>query len=109
RYAGDEFVMILPETGPQKAMLTAGRIKQNVESHPFRLGNRPLPATVSIGVASCPAPSIKTPADFFSAVDQALYEAKKKGRNRLELYTADRESLSEIWTDRPGAVRNFRR
>lgn len=83
RYAGDEFVVILPETGSEEALLTSRRVQERVRTHYFNLNHQPVQITVSLGVVTAPAPLIKTPAEFFHRADQALYEAKRKGRDRV--------------------------
>lgn len=76
RYAGDEFVVILPETKLNGALTVAEKIRQRVEETPF-----PRKVTVSVGVAeheggeTCEAVILK--------VDKALYRAKAQGRNRV--------------------------
>lgn len=86
RYAGDEFVIILPETGSEEALLTARRVQEIVRTHCFDLNHQPFQITVSLGVVTAPAPLIKTPAEFFHGADQALYEAKRKGRDRVDIF-----------------------
>lgn len=82
RYGGDEFVWLLPETDAEAATVAVERLRQNVQSHPAE--GRP-PVTVSCGIAEWQA----TPQDGVSEVlrraDAAMYEAKRAGRNRVEV------------------------
>jgi diguanylate cyclase (GGDEF)-like protein len=93
RYGGEEFVIILPEVKPAEAMIAAERIKHLVETHIFRKDKDPIHLTVSIGMAISPLSSAKNPEDLFHLADLALYLAKKKGRNRIELSPPDVESV----------------
>lgn len=82
RYGGEEFVVILPETGKAGALTIAEELRRLVEGYPFRgkesqiLGT----VTVSIGVASFPEDGGDV-AGLVHAADQALFRAKKGGRN----------------------------
>ncbi|HEU4740597.1 MAG TPA: sensor domain-containing diguanylate cyclase [Meiothermus sp.] len=78
RYGGEEFAVVLPNTSAQGAMALAERLRQTVAhvSWPLR------PVTVSVGVASQTA-AAEDPLTLIAAADQALYEAKRAGRNRV--------------------------
>lgn len=84
RYGGEEFVIILPETGKAGACIRAERIREEVERTAFE-GAEGQPGgriTVSIGVATYPGDALtKTP--LVEAADQALLRAKRTGRNRV--------------------------
>lgn len=84
RYGGDELVVVLPKTNLQEAMIAAQRIRKRIRTAIFNCGDQPARVTISMGIAQCPASLIKTPEDLFRLADQALYAAKKKGRNRIE-------------------------
>ncbi|HEX2235990.1 MAG TPA: diguanylate cyclase, partial [Actinomycetota bacterium] len=83
RYGGEEFVCLLSETDHSGAVTTAGKIQDVINAEPFgEPGEEPVRLTVSIGVASYP----RNGASFSSlieAADQALYDAKQAGRNRI--------------------------
>lgn len=83
RWGGEEFVILSPNTPKENAKLAATRILKSISRQPFD-GFREGQITVSIGIASLPAPSIDTQDKLVSAADVALYEAKKNGRNRVE-------------------------
>jgi len=81
RYGGEEFMIILPETGIYKAGLLAERIRCFVEKMRFAPG---LSVTISIGIGQYH--DGLTPGDLVKQVDTGLYLAKGKGRNRVEIY-----------------------
>ncbi len=85
RYGGEELVVALPETGLEQAGLVAERIRQAIEHNEvFGAGQR-VRVTVSIGAAVCPAPGVQSVADLLQAADEALYRAKRDGRNCVRL------------------------
>ena len=80
RWGGEEFVLIAPETDASGAMGAAGKIRKLVEDHRFETVGK---VTISCGIAECgEADTIDT---LFRKVDAALYRAKEKGRNRVEI------------------------
>lgn len=79
RYGGEEFVAIL-EAGPAEAMLVAERVRQRIEHARFRSHDQPVYITLSCGVTTTRAGD--TPESVFERADQALYQAKRAGRNR---------------------------
>ena len=81
RYGGEEFSILLPQTALTEARAIAERLREKVASAEFP--NRKV--TISIGVAAF-APNIKTPEELISAADKALYEAKHKGRNNVQVH-----------------------
>jgi diguanylate cyclase (GGDEF)-like protein len=88
RYGGEEFVMLLPETGWEQASAIAERLRNRVASHPVL--NDPAAGsvrlTVSIGCACLDADTLSAGGDenwLVEQADMALYEAKKRGRNRV--------------------------
>lgn len=83
RYGGEEFALLLPETGAAEAMLFANRLCNEVASNRWDLDQETqISVTVSIGVAGCPEHAV-SPQDMVAAADNALYEAKLAGRNRV--------------------------
>jgi diguanylate cyclase (GGDEF)-like protein len=82
RYGGEEMVVILPETMLRPAMEVAERIRAAVEATRFDHDGRSIDLTVSIGVSACPE-CVDDPADLLRAADDALYQAKRDGRNRV--------------------------
>lgn len=78
RYGGDEFAVLLVDTAKGGAVAYAQRMKEVIERHPFDHGR----LTVSLGVACLPEDAVSDK-DLVVAADQALYEAKRLGRNRV--------------------------
>lgn len=97
RYGGEEFMIYLPHTEQKLAMQMAERVRLSVELNevPVELGQvlEEVSVTISMGVVAVDMFSEEIPSEspedylvrLFSAVDKALYEAKEKGRNRVEL------------------------
>ena len=83
RYGGDEFFVILPETGTEASRVVAERIQKNIRQHSFRFKETPLTVTVSIGLLSFPADKKIDIETFIDEVDQALLEAKRLGKDRI--------------------------
>ena len=81
RYGGDEFAIILPGMGIEKAFQRAEEIRQELKSMRFSFSDHYQPITISAGVASHPEHG-KTNDELFSAADSALYQAKQAGKNR---------------------------
>jgi diguanylate cyclase (GGDEF)-like protein len=81
RYGGEEFSILLPQTTSEIAVAIAERIREKVESAEFP--NRQV--TVSIGVASCTNTNC-TVQEIIKRADVALYEAKRRGRNNVQVY-----------------------
>ena len=85
RYGGEEFVAILPETGCQGAAKAAENVRQAVEQREFRLDGQTGAITMSFGVAEF-EPSMRESDELIRNADAALYRAKDKGRNRVEVF-----------------------
>jgi diguanylate cyclase (GGDEF)-like protein len=82
RYGGEEFAVILPETTKSEAMQVAERMRQAVEERINTGTPWPTRVTVSIGVATFPEDGTTGEA-VLTAADQAMYVAKRQGRNRV--------------------------
>ena len=80
RYGGDEFAVLLVETSKAGARLYADRIREVVAKHLFPHGKV---VTASFGVASLPDDETGTAEDLFRASDEALYAAKRAGKNQV--------------------------
>jgi diguanylate cyclase (GGDEF)-like protein len=80
RYGGDEFAVLLVETSKGGARLYADRIREVVGAFPFKHGK---PLTASFGVASLPDDEAGTGDALFRMADEALYAAKRAGKNQV--------------------------
>ncbi len=85
RYGGDEFILLLPETNAQGARELAERIRRALEVQRLDARGAKIGTTVSIGVAQFPAhgPDLQ---NILNKADQAMYLAKKTGRNRVVVF-----------------------
>lgn len=95
RYGGEEFVVILPDTNPQGAAALAERIMEYMHrlALPHATSNISDYVTISLGIASTAGHILTDGTQLVALADQALYMAKKNGRNRYELYVSDFRSL----------------
>ena len=84
RHGGEEFVVVMPDTDLEDARRIAERIRLHVAGAPFRVmgGEELLAVTISIGVA-CSTGEGDTPQAIVKRADEAVYEAKSRGRNRV--------------------------
>lgn len=82
RYGGDEFVVLLPETDAESARQVAERLRRSIGNASFLSGTVALRLTLSVGVATLGS-QVATLNALVLRADQALYEAKHRGRNRV--------------------------
>ncbi|RPH35237.1 MAG: GGDEF domain-containing protein, partial [Chloroflexi bacterium] len=85
RYAGDEFVVLLPETDFAGAFVVAEKIRQGAEELGATVTRQEAPTTVSIGLVSHPEDG-STDEELMLAVDRAMYGAKAGGKNQVSGY-----------------------
>ncbi|HEX6649033.1 MAG TPA: diguanylate cyclase [Pyrinomonadaceae bacterium] len=87
RYGGEEFCILLPQTGIAEAGTIADRIRDRVATTQFPHGkSQPLGrVTISVGVSTF-AKNIDTPENVIAAADRALYQAKSLGKDRVQFY-----------------------
>ncbi len=85
RYGGEEFAMILPRTDTEPATILATRIREQIANHVFVVNGAPVRLTLSMGIGRIPHQTVTTPDDLVAAADAALYQAKAKGRNCVEI------------------------
>jgi diguanylate cyclase (GGDEF)-like protein len=83
RYGGDEFAVLLVETPKAGARLYADRIRAVLSTHPFPHGRK---LTASFGIASLPEDVSPGAEELVRAADEALYAAKRAGKNRVSVY-----------------------
>ena len=84
RYGGEEFGFIMMNAGKEEALEGADRLRRRVEAHPFRSEDiQPSgDLTISVGVACCPEDA-ETYEELVQKADEALYAAKRRGKNRV--------------------------
>lgn len=93
RYGGEEFAAILLNADKQMAMEIAERLRKTIEKTRFNISDgKSLKVTISIGIATYPADADKKSL-LISRADEALYLAKKEGRNRAYAYGDVKEKL----------------
>ncbi len=83
RYGGEEFILLLPQTQVKGAIAEAERIRNAVKEHQFNAIRKKIDIAVSIGIACRPHKKIKNYDDLINLADNAMFAAKKKGRDRI--------------------------
>ncbi len=87
RYGGEEFILLLPETDSMGAKILAEQLRKILESSPVQIRNERIFFTVSIGVSGKDADQpIETFDQLILQADEALYSAKRSGRNQVAFY-----------------------
>lgn len=106
RYGGDEFVILMPETGIDEAQMVMERI--SVEVRKIRL-TQDTPITVSCGVAQSLPKEDQSPSDVMRRADLALYEAKNAGRDCVKSWRQDMTRLMDADDLEIGKVKELQR
>ncbi|MDV6374887.1 GGDEF domain-containing response regulator [Deinococcus arenicola] len=92
RYGGEELVVLLPHTPAADALIIAERLRVAIEQLQLQWNGQEINVTVSIGTATSPHLEVQTAedlvVDIFTRADEALYTAKRQGRNRVVQYVA---------------------
>ena len=84
RYGGEEFAIILPETNKSEAVQTAERLREAVKNSAIDYEGRLIKVTISLGVKVLDAKNLNMPSlSYIRSADEALYNAKKLGRDRV--------------------------
>ena len=89
RYGGEEFCVVLPETKIGNTGVVAERIRTRLEQTPLSDGDTSVIVTASIGAAGvecAPNEGVLSPSALLDRADRALYSAKNRGRNRVEMW-----------------------
>ena len=86
RYGGEEFAVILTSTDIQRAVGVCERFRETLNQRTFCYNQTPFQVTVSIGISSLAALTSISGEMLIHAADEALYQAKKLGRNRIVMY-----------------------
>jgi diguanylate cyclase (GGDEF)-like protein len=88
RFGGEEFLIVFPGCTAQNAILQAERLRARILKEPVDTPEGPIPVTLSLGVAASEPVTEVDPDLLLRAADTALYRAKSRGRNCVELATA---------------------
>ena len=102
RYAGDEFLALLPETNEENAAIWAERLRERIAATPVTVGDTTVRITSSFGIVQR-YDEIEHPADLVDLADQALLQAKQSGRDCVICYGATRKSNSDAPSETVGA------
>jgi diguanylate cyclase (GGDEF)-like protein len=94
RYGGEEFLFVVPGCEDRHLTAYAERLRGLIEEVPFRLVGKDLPVTASFGASALMPGDEATPDQLIKAADQALYEAKRSGRNCVRYQTVERTAAS---------------
>ena len=94
RYGGEEFILILPEAGLEASFVIAERIRRLIENTLFEVGRAQINLTVSMGISNFPSHRAKSKEELIKMADQALYDAKRGGRNKVCIFAGK----SAPWT-----------
>ncbi|MEW5980343.1 MAG: diguanylate cyclase [Acidobacteriota bacterium] len=86
RYGGDEFILILPETGQSGTVALAEKLRCLIEDQVFDFLDRPLRITISLGAAVYADANLRSPEELVHRADTALLAAKREGGNRIRFF-----------------------
>ena len=96
RYGGEEFAVILPETGSEDALIVAEKLRSAIANQTFSDKREEYHVTASFGQTSC-RPALEdnfSKSRFINQADEALYDAKEKGRNRVASFVPKKKWYS---------------
>lgn len=108
RYGGEEFTLIMPATSKLGALQVAERARQAIDEKAFEgeAGQPRGKLTASFGVATYPADAASAE-ELVRNADRALYVAKSKGKNAVEMYRESRRSFKRLATNLQGSFRSL--
>lgn len=97
RYGGDEFVVLLPSTNKEQAFHYAENLREEISKMDCPIEGQidPVNITISVGISMFPADGRST-SDLVRAADEALYEAKNSGRNRITVYRRVKSNFDSV-------------
>jgi len=95
RFGGEEIVLILPETGKVQALVSGERIRKKVEALTMTHDRQPINMTISGGLATYPIDA-NDPVKLMQCADNALYTAKRSGKNNIAFYSKDKRHSNRI-------------
>lgn len=86
RTGGEEFLVVLPGGGSEDVRSVGERIRRTISAGPIRTGVAEVAVSVSLGGVSLPHAGVDSPEHFLAAADQAMYSAKRTGRDQLTMH-----------------------
>lgn len=97
RYGGEEFTVLLSDSGSDTAMLVAERIRSAIDKYDFVYNEQHLHVTISVGVSVFDAEKnlVNSPKDFVNQADRALYMSKENGRNQVTLFNPEEQKKED--------------
>ena len=93
RFGGEEFIVFLSMTSPEKAFIAAEHIRKAVEKLKIKSKGELIPITISVGVSDCQSTNLDI---LIKQADEALYHSKENGRNQTTLYA---EMIKKSYSD----------
>ena len=102
RYGGEEFAILLPQTNKTGAMTVASRLHQSLHAKTVCIGDQRLRVTASFGVAADADIASGSADDLIRAADAALYDAKRRGRDRVVAFDPEAHSMQAPATEPDG-------
>ncbi len=89
RYGGEEFLIVLPNTGTKGGKVLAERLRHAIESEPVTFGDIHLSINISLGITELRGEDSRDYEQLIGEADQALYQSKESGRNQATVFTAN--------------------
>lgn len=90
RYGGEEFLVVLPSTSARSARALAEDVREQVAGRVIELPGGSIRVTVSLGITEADGSESPDGKELFNRADRALYEAKRRGKNRVVLFEVQR-------------------
>ena len=97
RYGGEEFLVMLPDTDIDGAVKAAERIRERVAERTVAVGKKSVTVTLSVGAAEFPSDG-DSPESLIVSADAALYQAKRRGRDRVARVSRGRQTTAATTT-----------
>jgi diguanylate cyclase (GGDEF)-like protein len=96
RFGGDEFSILLTGVSKDEAFKIAEKIRLNIASTTLQINEDTLNLSASLGVASYPSEGIGSDKDLLEGADDALYQSKREGRNKVSVYMPSLEPKKKV-------------